>query len=306
MKTPAALTSTWYYYHDTLLLARMADILGKEEDAAELAATAEEIKRAFNKEFLAGGRYASNDYGALTLFYISQTSQALPLYLDMVPEDARDDALEMLRRAVVVQSDCHVDTGIVGVRYLLDVLTDNGMADIAYKVATTRSYPGWGYMIDEGATTLWERWENLEGEGMNSHNHIMLGSIDAWFYRVIAGLSPAEPGWKKVRVKPHMLGDLTHATATLKTLRGDITVSWEKRDDDVKLSIGIPANVSADVHIPVPDVKSTIKEGGTTIWAKGKPADTVKGIIPIEASEDHFHLTAGSGFYQFEVSNPGP
>jgi len=301
MKTPAALTSTWYYYHDTLILARIAAILGKEGEAAELSALAEEIKHAFNNEFLAGGRYATNDYGTLTLFYISQTSQLLPLYLEMVPEEAREDVLEMLKRAVVEQSDCHVDTGIVGTRYLLDVLTENGMSDIAYKVATTRSYPGWGYMIDEGATTLWERWEKLEGMGMNSHNHIMLGSIDAWFYRVIAGLAPAEPGWKRVRIKPHILGDLTHATATLKTVRGEVTVSWEKREDDLKLSIGIPANVSADVYIPVPDEKSAIKEGSTVIWAKGKPAESVKGITLVEANNGYVYLTAGSGFYEFEV-----
>jgi alpha-L-rhamnosidase len=302
MKTPANLTSTWYYYHDTLLLSRIAGALGKNEQATELSAQAEEIKKAFNNEFREGGRYATNDYGWLTKFYISQTSQTLPLYLDMVPEEAREDALAMLKRAVVDQSDCHVDTGIVGTRYLFDVLTENDMADIAYKVATQRSYPSWGYMIDEGATTLWERWEKLEGQGMNSHNHIMLGSIDAWYYRVLAGLAPAEPGWKRIRVRPHILGDLTYATATLKTIRGEASVSWEKKDDGLELSVGIPTNVTADVHIPAASENPVIKEGNTIIWAEGKPAELVDGIAPVGAGNGYVNVRAGSGFYEFEVN----
>ena len=302
MKTPAALTSTWYYYHDTLLLSRIAEALGKEADAAELSSLADDIKQAFNREFLSGGRYDTNDYGVLTNVYISQTSQALPLYLDMVPEDAREAVVEMLRRAVVEQSDCHVDTGIVGTRYLFDVLTENGMAEIAYKVATQRSYPSWGHMVEEGATTVWERWEKLEGQGMNSHNHIMLGSIDAWYYRVIAGLGLTEPGWKRVRIKPHLLGDLTHATATVETVRGEVHVSWEKKENGLSLSVAIPVNVSADVYVPVPDSGCEIKEGGAIIWTGNKAAGEVKGITVVGAEEGYIHMTAGSGFYEFEVA----
>ncbi|MCP4751271.1 MAG: family 78 glycoside hydrolase catalytic domain, partial [Proteobacteria bacterium] len=146
-KTPVELTSTWYFYHDTLLLSRMADVLNKKEDYGELAELAEQIKLAFNREFLQNGRYSTINNGILTDIYMSQTSQTLPLYLDMVPDDQKQQALENLETAVVSQSDCHVDTGIVGPRYLFDVLTENGLADVAYKVATQRTYPGFGYMI---------------------------------------------------------------------------------------------------------------------------------------------------------------
>jgi alpha-L-rhamnosidase len=302
MKTPAALTSTWYYYHDTLLLSRIADVLGRHAEAARYSALTEEIRDAFNNEFLNGNRYASNNYGLLTYAYISQTSQTLPLYLDMTPEDQREGALKMLKQAVVDQSDCHVDTGIVGTRYLLDVLTANGMAAIAYKVATQRSYPSWGYMIEEGATTLWERWEKLEGQGMNSHNHIMLGSVDAWFYRVIAGLAPAEPGWKRIRIKPHILGDLTHATATVKTIRGEVHVSWEKGEAALNFNVGLPANTLADVYVPLVDRMGAVKEGGNSIWAGGKAAEAVSGITTVGEEGEYLHLIAGSGFYEFEIS----
>jgi alpha-L-rhamnosidase len=175
------------------------------------------------------------------------------------------------------------------------------LTEIAYRVATQRTYPGWGYMVAEGATTLWERWEKLEGEGMNSHNHIMLGSIDAWFYRTIAGLVPLEPGWKKVRIKPHILGDLTDATATLQTVRGEIYVSWEKKQDLLRLLLSIPTNVSGEFYIPVSDETVTIREGGVIVWAEGKGAGQVNGVTPIEAVEDYVHMRVGSGYYEFEV-----
>jgi alpha-L-rhamnosidase len=302
MKTPPALTSSWYFYHDTLLLSRIAAVLRREKERLELEALAENIKNAFNREFLDGGRYATNDYGMLTHRYISQTSQALPLYLDMVPDHLKERAIAMLREAVVEQSDCHVDTGIVGTRYLFDALTENGMADVAYNVATQRTYPGWGYMIDEGATTLWERWEKLEGEGMNSHNHIMLGSIDAWFYRTLAGLAPAEPGWKRIRVKPHILGDLKYATATLKTVRGAIHVSWLKGEDVLRMAVGVPTNAVADVYIPVCSPECTIKEGGTTIWSKGSIGDSIEEIPSLETCSGYLHVTTRSGYYEFTVN----
>jgi alpha-L-rhamnosidase len=299
--TPVELTSTWYFYHDTLLLARMAGVLGREEEVSELSALADEIKDAFNLAFLNNGRYATVKNGQLTELFLSQTSQALPLYLDMVPEEQKAKALRRLIRAVVIQGDCHVDTGIVGTRYLFDVLTENGLAEIAYRVATQRTYPGWGYMVTEGATTLWERWEKLEGEGMNSHNHIMLGTIDAWFYRTIAGLVPLEPGWKKVHIKPHILGDPTNATATLQTVRGEIYVSWEKKQDLLRLFLSIPTNVMANLFIPASGETTRIKEGGAIVWAEGKGAGQVNGVMPIKAVEDYVHMRVGSGSYEFEV-----
>jgi len=107
----------------------------------------------------------------------SQTSNLLPLFLDMVPEECREMVVGRLLESVVKQQGLHLDTGIVGLRYLFDVLTGLGYQEIAYRIITQTSYPGWGYMLREGATTLWERWEKIEGEGMNSNNHVMLGSV---------------------------------------------------------------------------------------------------------------------------------
>lgn len=300
--TPVELTSTWYFYHDTLLLSRIAAILGKEQAFQSLSDLSERIKSAFNDEFLKGSRYATIQNGPLTRGFNGQTSQALPLYLDMVPEDKKGSAIGRLVDAVVRQSDCHVDTGIVGTRYLFDVLTEYGHAETAYQVTTQRTYPGWGYMIEEGATTLWERWESLSGGGMNSHNHIMLGSIDAWFYRTIAGLSPREAGWKMVCIKPYLMGDLTHASATVQTVRGRIHASWEKADDILRMSVSLPVGSCGQIYVPVPGPTATIKETDTVIWNRGESVEGAEGISSIEMESDAVCVTVGSGHYAFEAT----
>lgn len=225
-RTPAELTSTWYYYHDTLLLAKMARVLRRDADATRLNESADRIREAFNARFLKDYGYAANQMTPSDVMP-SQTSNVLPLYLEMVPADSCDLVIGRLLESVVKHHDYHLDTGIVGTRYLFDVLTRLGFDEAAYRIATQTSYPGWGYMLREGATTLWEHWEKIEGEGMNSNNHIMLGSVDAWYYSTIAGLRPAAAGWSQIEFRPHPVGDLRYASASLQTVRGRASISWE-------------------------------------------------------------------------------
>ena len=183
-RTPIELTSTWYYYHDTVLLSRITAVLNRTSDRDHYTARAEGIREAFNTRFLTDRGYATIAMGPFDLIP-GQTSNVLPLALDMVPSERREEITTLLIESITKHDDCHLDTGILGTRYLFDVLSAAGAADLAGRIIRERSYPGWGYMIDEGATTLWERWENREGSGMNSHNHTMLGSVDSWFYRVL-------------------------------------------------------------------------------------------------------------------------
>jgi len=142
--TPGELTSTWYYYYDTLTLCTIARILGNHEDAEKYAQLSDKIKEAFNKKFLKDDHYGTG----------SQTCNILPLFLDMVPEDRKKTVLKNLIGDIVITHSNHLNTGIVGTRYILDVLTQCGQANLAYKLVTQTTYPGWGYMIREGATTL--------------------------------------------------------------------------------------------------------------------------------------------------------
>ncbi len=296
-RTPVELTSTWYYYHDTLLLSKMAVVLNRMKDHEELDALSVEIRNAFNDYFLKEGEYAVNKFGPVDRSP-GQTSNALPLYLDMVPKDQKAQVLGRLLHSVVSDQDYHLDTGILGTRYLLDVLTENGFGGVAYKVAAQRTYPGWGYMVEEGATTLWERWEKITGGGMNSHNHIMLGSVDAWFYRVIAGLSCLEPGWKRIRFAPPVFDGLESARASLKTIQGSASISWQRDDNTLSIELHIPVGSWGVVAVPLIWEKQVVTEGNQTLWQAGQHAVSTSDYFRfLEAGETHVRFELGSGEY---------
>jgi len=291
--TPGELTSSWYYYHDALVLSKIAHILGKSDEAKKYSQLSSKIKEAFNKKFLKDDRYATG----------SQTCNVLPLFLDMVSEDKQKAVLKNLIDDIVVTHGCHLNTGIVGTRYILDVLTKYGRVDIAYKLAVQTTYPGWGYMLQEGATTLWERWEYLADGGMNSHNHIMFGSIDAWFYKVLAGINidPAGPGFGRVIIKPHIVGDLNYVSASIKTTRGILSSSWKKSDHSLALNITLPVNTQAKVSVPKGKLDNvTIKESGKAVWENSSYREGIAGITGASEDEEYVTFNVGSGSYSFE------
>jgi alpha-L-rhamnosidase len=222
----------------------------------------------------------------------------------MVPADRREAVLQKLVDDIVVIHGTHLNTGIVGTRYILDVLAENGYAELAYQLVTQTTYPSWGYMIKEGATTLWERWEYLTDVGMNSQNHIMLGSVDAWFYRFLAGIQVAlpQPGWQRINIKPYILGDLNFVSASVNTLKGIVSSQWTKRYDSLVFEVTIPVNTSATVGVPKCGWEQVvISEGGTAIWQNGAPAQAVAGISGGQAQDGWVTFEVGSGTYRFEV-----
>ncbi len=156
-------------------------------------------------------------------------------------------------------------------------------------------------MISEGATTLWERWEKITPGGMNSHNHIMLGSVDAWFYRVIAGISCLEPAWKKIRIKPSVFSDLKYATATLKTMRGKVHVSLDKKEHNLNLIVQIPVGTTAEIHLPLPLGHGMVQEKGRLIWKKGEVKVNFSDVSFSELTEKYLIFKIRSGDYSFQV-----
>jgi len=310
-KTPLNLVSTWYYYHDTLSLSKIAKILGKENDFTLYSKKAEEIKNAFNSKFLLTEKlsetFSVNEYehlqvSKLTDRAISQTSNTLPLYLKMVPEDKEKAIVNTLIEGIKSSYAYHIDTGIVGTRYIFDVLTTYGYPEIAYKMITQTSYPGYGYMIKEGATTLWERWEKLDSSGMNSYNHIMLGSVDTWFYNTLVGVKCLNSGWSSFQIKPFIPDDVNYASASLKTIKGLIYCAWEKINLNFKLTVSIPVGCKVEVWIPLLNDIDTIKEGDSIILEKKSPIETDIGIKFNRLQENYAIFTIGSGYYQFITS----
>ncbi len=307
-KTPIELTSTWYLYNDTLVFSRIAAVLGKRGEAAVYAARAAEIAAAFNAEFLlADGRYATVPMSKIDRT-VGQTSQALPIYHDMVPAGQKERAFARLVEAVVKNADGHIDAGIVGARYLLEVLREGGRADLAWAIVTQTSYPGWGYMVAEGATTLWERWEKLGGMGMNSHNHIMFGSVDAWFYRSLGGIVPLEAGWRSLRIKPYAFDDLNHAGAKVDTIRGTVCASWKRSEKGFSIAVDLPVGVTAELEIPVHGENPVLSESGEllpirSVESAGKNGGAPRWLLagPV-LRKDRLCLSVASGSYSFGLS----
>lgn len=307
-KTPLALTSSWCYGRAAALLSSFARILGREDDTRRYARLADEIKAAFNAEYLGEDQYAAFRVGPADRSP-NQTSNILPLAADYVPEDKRDRVLSRLVESVVRDWDYHGDTGILGTRYLLDVLTDHGCADVAYRIVTQKSYPGWGYMMEEGATTLWERWENLTGGGMNSHNHIMFGSVDAWLYRAVAGLRCTAVGWEKMCVKPPLFAGLSEASGSIQTIRGKAAVAWRAGATAFELAVTVPVGTEAEVYVPAPWERAVVKDGDKMVWKKPasgggeSPETPPSGAGPevrfLRTEGAYVVLSVGSGEYNF-------
>lgn len=247
--TPEKVTSTGYYYCDALIVAKIAAILGKPADAAKYATLASNIKEVFNREFL--------DRQTMQYAGGTQTALSCALYQGLA-EPADVAAIVNNLVANVERQDNHLDCGILGTKYLLHALADNGRADVAYQITTQTTAPSWGAWINQGATTLWEEWG-----GGGSHNHVMFGDVSAWFYQTLAGLrpDPAAPGFRKIIIKPEIVGDLTWVKGSHNSSYGMIASAWQRDGDKLTLTVTIPPNTSATVHLPAKDVASVREDG---------------------------------------------
>lgn len=282
-QTPASITSTAYYYVDTVLLAKTAALLGKSEDNQNYTALAEAIRTAFNQQFF---KPETALYGEGT-----QTALSCALYQNLTESEQRERVVQNLVSAVEAQNN-HLDCGILGTKYLLHALTDNGRADVAYKVATQKTFPSWGHWIERGATSLWEQWD----EGTNgdlSRNHIMFGDISAWFYQTLGGIRPDSdrPGFKHFTVRPSPLHDLTWAKATHESPYGTIAVSLQRNGDQLTLDVTVPANSTATIFVPALE-KEAVTESG-------KAAEIAEGVRLVRREEAVAVYEVGSGQYSF-------
>ncbi len=258
--------ATACYYHDTVLLARAANVLGRQAEAQRYAEIAEQIKAAFNRAFYDRKK---RQYEKGTQF-----SNAFPLILGLAEPSERPGLLKKILDDLE-HSQGHFNVGVLGAKYLIDALTENGKADVAYQLVNQKGYPGWAHMLEGGRTTLSEFWD-LRG----SHNHVMMGSIDGWFYRTLAGIQPDEehPGFEHVVIRPFIPDSLTFVRASVKTVRGRVAVDWEKADGTLRLKVGIPGNSRATVYVPAPlskevradpPVKPTRFESGYAVFEVG-------------------------------------
>ncbi|MCD6596189.1 MAG: glycoside hydrolase family 78 protein, partial [Bacteroidales bacterium] len=254
--TSAEYIGTAYFYYELQLMAKFAKLLGKDSDEQNYIKTAEEMKIAFNERFLDRNNYQYSNNSA--------TANILAIAFELVPSEFKDKIMDNLLQKILGENNYHVGNGIVGGQWLMRTLTYNGHADVAYRLAAQSTYPSWGYMVEQGATTIWELWNGDHGDpGMNSGNHVMLlGDLIIWFYENMAGIKPdpVQPAFKHIIMKPHVLGDLTYVSASYHSIYGKISSEWKLEDKKFSWNVIVPANTRATIYVPTLD-KEDVKEG---------------------------------------------
>jgi alpha-L-rhamnosidase len=277
-----SLVATAYLYQGAETMRRIASALGHDADAERFGALAAEIFASFNEAFYdddAGAYFDDPSAG------YRQTSNLLPLRFGLVPDELRDTVLDNLVRDIEDRDD-HLNTGAIGTKELLPVLTENGYADLAFRVATNPTYPGWGYWFDElGATTMWEEW----GEQSRSHDHTFLGTVVDWMYQDVAGIEPAAPGYTGITIRPHPMTGLDRAEATVDSPLGPISSSWTRTGESFTLDVTVPVGATADVHVPVRDGERVAVE----------PKLGASFVQPSGGDSEAVLVTVGSGDWTF-------
>lgn len=279
---------TWAGYHgdvtevNTCLYAALARIvadtaalLGKADDSARFARLADAIAGALNEKRYDPAKAAYGDG--------SQTTALLPLALGLVPADRQTAVFARLAETIRTKDKGRLDTGIFGTRYLFDVLSDFGEADLAIALLTQPEYPGFGYQIAQGATTLWEQW-TVKG-GMNSHNHAMFAGASSSFFTRLGGITARKPGFAEIGIAPVTPASLSFVEVTQDTVKGRIAVHWKRENGALTFDLTVPVNTTARVTLPGADPHASKNKGASLVGRE----------------QERAVYACGSGTYHFVV-----
>lgn len=281
-KKTIALSATAFYYHHVIILAEFAKVLNKKEDASNYQKLAVEIRDAFVKTFLNPGTGVF-DTG-------TQAAQLISLYYDLVPEKEKAAAIDQLLLEIFNKHKGHLSTGIFATKFMFDFFREENRNDVSYTVANQRSFPGWGNMLANGATTLYESW--TYPDTVNSQNHPMFGSISEWYYKSLLGINAKAPGFTRFEIKPQPVGDLTWARGHYDAIVGRISSDWKIEGTRFFLKVTVPANTNARIYVPALP--------GNAPLENGQKADKSRGLKFIEYRDGFAIFDANSGDYSFE------
>jgi alpha-L-rhamnosidase len=288
--TPRDLIGVAFYAYCAELIAKIADVLGKKGDARRYRSLLGKIKKMFNQEFVTpNGRIVGD----------SQTSYVLAIKFDLLPEKLIKAAGDNLVRRI---GECnnHLSTGFLGTPYLLFSLLKTGHLDVAYRLLLNEDFPSWGYPIKHGATTMWERWDGwrhdkgFQDPGMNSFNHYAYGAVGEWLYQVVAGIDAdsSSPAYRHIVMRPYPGGGITHAEASLDSIRGKISSAWKIENDKFVWDINIPVGSTATAYVPAKDAAS--------VSDSGKPVSESSGVKFLRMEDNRAVFEITSGKYRFE------
>jgi len=295
-EVPKEVFATAFFAHSTQLVARMANVLGRKQEARDYGRLAEEIRSAFCRQFVKPDGRIQGD---------SQAGYALALHFNLLPEAQRPAALRHMLEGIDRYGG-RLSTGIQSTHRLMLELVGAGKTDVAYRLLESHQMPSWLYSLDQGATTIWERWDGyvagrgFQDPGMNSLNHWAFGSVGEWMWRSIVGLNPddEQPGYKHFVVRPCPGGGLTWASGQYDSIRGRIAIAWKTDASGLTMTVTVPANTTATVYVPAKDVSS--------VTESGKPATASEGVkfLRMEAGTAVFAVESGSYAFKTRYGTP--
>jgi alpha-L-rhamnosidase len=275
-----AFSASCFYYHHALLAAEFAGILEKKEDSILYVALAKRIKEAIVRKYLVPGTGRFDN--------ATQAAQLFALWYQLSPE--KEKTFDVLVKEFE-RHHWHLSTGIFGTMMLFDVLSETNNNELAYTIANQKDFPGWGYMLSNDASTLWESWEKPVS---SSYNHPMFGSVDEWFYKSLAGIKVAAPGFKKMIIKPQPAA-LSWVKGSYQSIYGTIKSEWKKSESSFELKVSIPANTTAEIWVPANE--------NAGITESGKEISLSADLKFLGYKNGYAVLAAGSGDYTFLVND---
>ena len=283
---PAPAMVTPLYCEAARMMARAAGILGRNEDERRYHDLAAKIKQAYAEKFIDA---STGKVGPGT-----QASQAFALSLAMIDDKTvHDRALGFLQNKINKEHKGHLSTGMFGTMSMLDVLSEHGHAPIAYGIVNQKDFPGWGHMLENGATTLWEHW--AFSDNTFSHNHPMFGSVSQWFYNWLGGIKPhpESVGFDRIIIRPKIVEEMDWVKCRYNSIRGPIASEWRKQNERLHFDIEVPIGIEAVVHIPV--------EKGKRVTENNQPIDSLVDIVFLRNEDGAMVYRVGSGRYMFVV-----
>jgi alpha-L-rhamnosidase len=290
-QVPKPVFATMMFAYATDLVSRMAVVLHEDADAKQYGALFHDIKAAFNAAYVTEDGHIEGN---------TQAGYALALHFDLLPESKRAAAVAYMVQGIDTYHG-HMSTGFHSTYRMMLELSRAGRSDVAYKLINATTFPSWGYSIENGATTIWERWDGyvkgrgFQDKGMNSFNHYAIGAVAEWMYRVILGLNNDDehPGYEQFVIHPVPGGGLTWAKGSYRSIRGTIESGWRADGATFTEDVTIPANTSATVYVPAKDVER--------ITESGVPARQAPGVQFVRMDADAAVFTVQSGKFRFVV-----
>jgi alpha-L-rhamnosidase len=293
-----------FLYREAADLAIMATAIGNSDGASKYENLAATIRTAVNNEFYDSANHRYRDplglvshatggpNGPITSTAYDQTANVFGLAFGLAPESDRQAIADGLIADVKAKGD-HLATGANGSKYILPVLTEFGQADLAYKVATNPTAPGWGqWFLQCGATTMWEAWEDASCNSARSRDHAFMGTVDDWLFDGVAGIQPTSPGFRTVAIDPSPVGDVTSASGYETTPLGRVSADWTRSGTSLSLKVQVPVGSQASVCVPAANAQS--------VTESGDPIASAGGVTVVGMQGSCLQLRVGSGTYNFD------